>query len=487
MEKTTTIIKNRYTLAEEHKGLESTYIPPRGCTVIYPAEDGYQKVKLGDGVTTLAELPWCGNESDLDAILEEAKAYTDNEIATFDFIKVVNALPETGLLNKIYLVPNTANTENNLFDEWIWINKGTESAPEYAWEWITTKQVEVDLHAYATKEYVDSNKTQIVTTTGSGSAYVATVPGITSLTTGISFVMVPHVTSASTSPTLNVNNLGVKSIRRISSYGSTTTYTGAIATWLSANKPLNLIYDGTYWIVQDMPRPNTAELVGTVSVSKGGIGTSTLTSNAIITGNGTSAVKTVSTASGALYATAANGAAQFGTLPIAQGGTGATTAADALTNLGAASATHTHAVTTRFIRDDVVYNSCYQTITGFLVKDESNKSFRFSGSVCFTTQGNADNYEVWSTKRIAYYLLGSENYYTNLAYLQGYWWGGSNVSDYILGYGTRIEFTENPPYMRFHRYYTSTGTSIGGWNTKLLSENAISGKVLHFEIVGCYN
>lgn len=41
------------------------------------------------------------------------------------------------------------------------------------------------------------------------------------------------------------------------------------------------------------------------------------------------------TANGAFYATAANGAAKFGTLPIAQGGTGATTAADALANLGA--------------------------------------------------------------------------------------------------------------------------------------------------------
>lgn len=41
------------------------------------------------------------------------------------------------------------------------------------------------------------------------------------------------------------------------------------------------------------------------------------------------------TANGAFYATAANGAAKFGTLPIAQGGTGATTAAQALANLGA--------------------------------------------------------------------------------------------------------------------------------------------------------
>lgn len=73
---------------------------------------------------------------------------------------------------------------------------------------------------------------------------------------------------------------------------------------------------------------------GTFGVARGGTGKATHTSNAILTGNGTSAVKNVATASGALYATAANGAAKFGTLPIAQGGTGATTAADALKKLG---------------------------------------------------------------------------------------------------------------------------------------------------------
>ena len=41
------------------------------------------------------------------------------------------------------------------------------------------------------------------------------------------------------------------------------------------------------------------------------------------------------TASGALYATSENGVPNFGTLPIAQGGTGATSAADARSNLGA--------------------------------------------------------------------------------------------------------------------------------------------------------
>lgn len=71
-------------------------------------------------------------------------------------------------------------------------------------------------------------------------------------------------------------------------------------------------------------------------VSKGGTGKTTHTANAVITGNGGNAVKNVPSASGAFYATGANAAPQFGKLPIAQGGTGADTAAGARQNIGAA-------------------------------------------------------------------------------------------------------------------------------------------------------
>ena len=76
------------------------------------------------------------------------KGYVDSELATFDFIKVVNVLPESGLPNKIYLVPRAEAGENNLFDEYIWVND--------SWEFITTKTVEVDLTDYATKDEVTS-------------------------------------------------------------------------------------------------------------------------------------------------------------------------------------------------------------------------------------------------------------------------------------------------------------------------------------------
>lgn len=74
-----------------------------------------------------------------------------------------------------------------------------------------------------------------------------------------------------------------------------------------------------------------------VCVKMGGTGKASHTANAVLTGNGEDAVKNVATANGAFYATAANDAPKFGTLPIAQGGTGKTTAADALAALGGAS------------------------------------------------------------------------------------------------------------------------------------------------------
>lgn len=76
-----------------------------------------------------------------------------------------------------------------------------------------------------------------------------------------------------------------------------------------------------------------AAFVDLVTVALGGTGKTSHTSNAVLTGNGTSAVKNVATANGAFFATSANGAAKFGTLPVAQGGTGATNPENARANL----------------------------------------------------------------------------------------------------------------------------------------------------------
>lgn len=112
------------------------------------------------------------------------------------------------------------------------------------------------------------NKTNIengqyaITTDGDGAAYTATVPGITSLTAGVSFIMIPHVVSTSTIPTLNVNGLGAKNIKRRLTSLATAAQAGYTAAWLAKGLPFRVIYDGTQWIVEGHDKPAGADLYG---------------------------------------------------------------------------------------------------------------------------------------------------------------------------------------------------------------------------------
>lgn len=54
-----------------------------------------------------------------------------------------------------------------------------------------------------------------ITTEGTGILYTANVPDISALEVGISFIMIPHTANTNASrANLNVNDLGVKAIRR---------------------------------------------------------------------------------------------------------------------------------------------------------------------------------------------------------------------------------------------------------------------------------
>lgn len=101
-----------------------------------------------------------------------------------------------------------------------------------------------------------------------GVSYTATVTGIDSLSVGASFIMIPNKTSASTTPTLNVNGLGAKTIKRRLSSISTSVQSGYSNTWISVNKPFTVVYDGTYWIVEGLTKPAGADIYGTVPKAK---------------------------------------------------------------------------------------------------------------------------------------------------------------------------------------------------------------------------
>lgn len=110
-----------------------------------------------------------------------------------------------------------------------------------------------------------------VLTTGSGSGYEVSIDGITELKTGISFVMIPHTDSTTSTPKLNLNGLGAKYICRRASGSSGTTSSDSSNDWLSANKPVLVSYDGNFWIA-DLVKPDANDILGTVPIANGGTG-----------------------------------------------------------------------------------------------------------------------------------------------------------------------------------------------------------------------
>lgn len=104
-------------------------------------------------------------------------------------------------------------------------------------------------------------------TSTDGIAYSATVSGITALTAGQSFIMVPNMQSTSRSTTLNVNNLGAKNLRvRVSGYTATTS-SPLTTNWMAANKPVRVTYDGMWWVAEII-LPSAQQLYGNVQAEK---------------------------------------------------------------------------------------------------------------------------------------------------------------------------------------------------------------------------
>lgn len=114
-----------------------------------------------------------------------------------------------------------------------------------------------------------------ITTTGSGAAYEATVGGITSLSAGAAFVMIPHTASTTTAPTLNVNGMGAKSLRQRLSTNNAMSAQGNSDGWIVSGKPVLVMYDGNYWVVE-LVRPDANSIYGTVAIERGGTGQNSL-------------------------------------------------------------------------------------------------------------------------------------------------------------------------------------------------------------------
>lgn len=157
----------------------------------------------------------------------------------------------------------------------------------------------------------------IVTTEGTDSAYTATVPGMTAMTKGASFTMIPHVTSGNVAPTLNVNGLGTYKLRRRVSNSTMTTTAFPTNDWMRANTPVQVFYDGIYWIV-DHPRPSATDIYGLIAIEDGGTGATTA-SSALANLGGMPNVAVTSADAGKFLRVSADGTWVAESIPTASG------------------------------------------------------------------------------------------------------------------------------------------------------------------------
>ena len=115
-----------------------------------------------------------------------------------------------------------------------------------------------------------------VTTTGTGTVYEANVPGITELTNGVSFIMIPHTASAAVAPTLNVNSLGAKTIRMKNTFSTKNMTQLPSDDFIRPNYPIKMIYDGINWYIDSIFLQDSRNLNNAVPITKGGTGATTV-------------------------------------------------------------------------------------------------------------------------------------------------------------------------------------------------------------------
>ena len=119
-----------------------------------------------------------------------------------------------------------------------------------------------------------------VMTAGNGAAYTVTIPGLDAIAAGTSIVIIPHVTSTTKTPALNVNGLGANPIRRRLSSGTDSVKEGSKTTMFYANRAIKLTFSSVagstgYWLADEYPKPDATDLDGAVPIANGGTGATT--------------------------------------------------------------------------------------------------------------------------------------------------------------------------------------------------------------------
>lgn len=123
-----------------------------------------------------------------------------------------------------------------------------------------------------------------------GVTYTASDDAIPQLSVGLTIVGQIKTNSTSTAPTLNLNNFGAKTIRQPLSTNTGASTAGLASNWLARNSLVLLTFNGTYWIAMSFQRTSASNLYGAVPIANGGTGATTAEEALTNLGNGATIV-----------------------------------------------------------------------------------------------------------------------------------------------------------------------------------------------------
>lgn len=180
---------------------------------------------------------------------------------------------------------------------------------------------------------IDNGIPRITATSADGVEYVGELNGLASLKNGLCVVMIPTMTSTSTLPNLNLNDLGAKNIKQRLSINTSLTVQAERDDWLVAKKPVLLMFDGTQWVT-GTSRPSAEDIYGEIPIENGGTGAD----------NAADAIKNLGAAPAKHGHTLAElgAAAANHTHTLSQLGAAAANHTHTYSDVGAAPASHTH-------------------------------------------------------------------------------------------------------------------------------------------------
>ena len=245
---------------------------------------GNNTVRVYDGKLidngAVAGIP-AGQYVDL-RIPEAGQGMKRNDLIVFQYSKDAATLIESG----VFVVVNGAETigtaaDPELSQQDILSDTATfDQMPLWRVEVAgTTISAPVPVFKIAENMANGGRERMVASTSTNGLDYEATVEDVEELYTGLELTIIPNMTSTSTAVMLNVNGLGAKRVRMPISSSTSATTTPTYNDFYSKDKPVKLIYDASslngIWRIVDKNRANALDLFGTTPIEKGGTGATT--------------------------------------------------------------------------------------------------------------------------------------------------------------------------------------------------------------------